>query len=168
MAFPVWNVFFEPFATPVSTRSTIDSTNISVWMPRSRCPIRFFATALGIPPMPSWMHAPSGIISEMILPIAGSSSRTGGGGSSSSGVSFSTMAVTSEMCTQPVPCTRGICGLTSARTIRAFFTADLFRSTLVPRLMYPCASIRETVTMETSTSMNSSTRRGIWWKYAGL
>ena len=35
-------------------RSTMLSQNISLWMPKSRLSIRAWATALGMPPMPSW------------------------------------------------------------------------------------------------------------------
>ena len=132
---PGWNVFCDPFATPVTTRSTIESTNISVWMPRFLWLSRLLATAFGTPPMPSWMQAPSGIIPEISSPIALSSSRSGGVGSSSSAASCSTIASTWETCTQPVPCTRGMFWFTSATTYFAFAIAATLVSTFVPRLM---------------------------------
>ena len=134
-ALPGWNVFREPSATPLSIRSTIESTNISVWMPRLRWPISAFARAFGTPPMPSWIVAPSGTISAISCPIASSSGRSGMSGSSGSGSSCSTMASSSETWTHELPWTRGMWLLTSAITRSAFSIAALWVSTFVPRLM---------------------------------
>ena len=69
MALPRWNVFRDPVTTPCSIRSTMASTNISVWMPSSRCDPRLRATAFGTPPIPSWMVAPWGIIPAIRSPM---------------------------------------------------------------------------------------------------
>ena len=53
--------FAAPVMAPASTRSTTESVNISVWMPRSRFSRRKRAVAAGIAPIPSWSVAPSGI-----------------------------------------------------------------------------------------------------------
>src|SRR5215210_5264128 len=43
--------FRAPVTTPVSTRSTTASVNISVWIPRSRWPVSAAAVAAGIAPI---------------------------------------------------------------------------------------------------------------------
>ena len=70
--------FMKPFfllvKTPISYRSIIESTNISVCTPKSRLSLSDRATALGIPPMPSCMVDPSSTSSAMCEPISMSTS----------------------------------------------------------------------------------------------
>jgi hypothetical protein len=119
------------------------SQNISLWMPRSRLSIRAWATALGMPPMPSWRVAPSQISWAIMPPMIWSSLLMGAGGTSVMGRSLSTSASTSEMWMW-LPKVRGMVGLTSRNRRPAFLRISL-RSAAVPQLKYPCRSMGETV-----------------------
>ena len=69
------------------------STNISVWMPRSRTPLSFSEahTAFGMPPMPIWRQAPSSISPAIRAATRRSTSLGSGFASSGSGSSEPSM-----------------------------------------------------------------------------
>ena len=69
-----------PLITPSLASRIMPLVSISVWTPRSFLLSRAAATALGMPPMPSWMQEPSGTMSAMSLPMAASFSVKGRSG----------------------------------------------------------------------------------------
>ena len=78
--FPLLICLRLPLMTPILARRIIPLVSISVWTPRSFLVSRAAATALGMPPMPNWMQAPSGTISAISLPMAASFSEKGRSG----------------------------------------------------------------------------------------
>jgi len=153
---------------PFSIASITPSETISVWMPRSRFPSSFFRTASGIPPMPSWRVAPSGMSSVMWSAIRFSTSAAGFGSSSGSSCVCSTSLVTWETWMKASPSTRGIRSFTWAMTMRAQSAAALVASVSTPKDMNPCSSGGETWTTAASSGMiRSRKRRGIWCRKTG-
>ena len=98
----------------------MESTIISVWTPRSFLSRRPWATAFGMPPIPSWIVEPSSTRLAMWLPIASSILSGVVAGSAGGALSVSTKKSTSPTWTCVSPNVRGSWGLTSRITVPAF------------------------------------------------
>ena len=130
------------------------SEAISVCMPRSfssESPISS-PIALGTPPMPSWIVAPSRICGKTYAAICFSSSfgawfsssHNGLGGPSTTASTFESGSFAAS------PRMRGMAGLTSTITVRAFSTTEQLAPSAPERLKFPSSSIGATETIATS------------------
>ena len=111
-------------------------------------------TALGMPPMPSWRQAPSGISGTICRATARSTGPgTGAGSWAMGGSSPSTTQSTRSMCT-PVPWPprqTGMFRLTSTTILSATSHRAARWEVLGPKLKKPCPSMGATWNMATST-----------------
>ena len=113
------SVFLLPLTTPASTRSAIEEVTISVCTPRSFLLMKAWATASGMPPMPSWMVEPSSTRLATYWPITLSVSESGAGSKVPMGLSSSTSQSMQSMGISVSPKTTGTLGLTKATTMPA-------------------------------------------------
>ena len=154
---PRLRAFRSPVTTPASTRSTTESVNISVWMPRSFLSVRSWAAAAGIAPIPSWSVAPSGMRSAMYAAIRRSMSPITGRGDSYGGWSHSIARSIWLTWMNDSPSVRGMDGLNWTMTVLAASTAACMASTDVPSEQNPWRS--GGVTLANTASSGSSPDR---------
>ena len=151
--------FLVPVIFPAFAISTNASTYISVCTPRSFKSDFAISepTAFGIPPMPSWRHAPSGISLTIYFATASSTGVAAPPPPSSSiaGLSPSTIMATSLICTpSPKPPRHlGIFWFTSTIIISAILQHASICEALGPKLKKPWLSIGAT--------WNIATRGGV-------
>ena len=158
-----WLMFFlAQVMAPQSTRSIIQSLNISVWTPSSFLSRRNSARACGMRPMPHSIVLPSSTSRAMFCPILRSVSSGSWIGTVMTGSSQGTIMSICPTCRNESPSVRGMQALTWAMTYRALATADFTMSTDTPRLHRPLASGGDTLTSAASMGMRpESNSRGM-------
>ena len=117
---PRWICFLLLLTAPRAISSTMESVNISVWMPRSCLAHSAAPTASGIAPMPSWIQEPSSMRSAIRPPIVSLTASIFVGGSTGSSWLTSMRPATWLMWICAPQTARGCRSLTSRKTRLAF------------------------------------------------